>query len=265
MHTKPHYTIQALEDVHTRPQKVHPHKRVQTKLYKGVHGYDLPVQNLRRACKRNKLVPRVRSTGQRQDSKSPSRIYRFLTWCTTFVFAALLVLEVAKAFRSPAIKPQITSERPTSEPTREYDNERQGATRELDNERQSSSNGHSSQQSVAQERPRSSLASRGRHTGIWQVTAYVGHGRTASGTVPHRGRTIAAPPEIPFGTKVFIDDPYFASWEGGGWFTVEDRGGAVKGNVLDVYFGGPEAYGEAIQWGRRKCRVIIEGFGRDNI
>ncbi len=92
-----------------------------------------------------------------------------------------------------------------------------------------------------------------------EITAYVGDKKTASGTIPRRGRTIAAPPEIPFGTRVFIDDPYFSDWEGGGWFTVEDRGKAVRGRVLDVFFGsGEEALQEAIRWGRRECKVFFD-------
>lgn len=92
-----------------------------------------------------------------------------------------------------------------------------------------------------------------------EITAYVGGKRTASGSVPRRGRTVAAPPEIPFGTKIFIDDPYFAEWEGSGWFTVEDRGSAVIGRVIDVYFGaGAEAHHEAVMWGRKVRQVFIE-------
>lgn len=51
-------------------------------------------------------------------------------------------------------------------------------------------------------------------------------GITASGTYATAGRTVAAPYNLPFGTKLYID--------GIGYRTVEDRGGAIKGNKIDV-------------------------------
>lgn len=51
-------------------------------------------------------------------------------------------------------------------------------------------------------------------------------GITASGTYATVGRTIAAPSGIPFGTTLYID--------GIGERVVEDRGGLVTGNRLDV-------------------------------
>jgi len=49
---------------------------------------------------------------------------------------------------------------------------------------------------------------------VMEVTGYVGGQLTASGTKPVRGRSVAAPPEIPFGTRIFIDHPYFKDWSG---------------------------------------------------
>jgi len=49
---------------------------------------------------------------------------------------------------------------------------------------------------------------------------------TASGAPVTIGRTVAADPSIPFGTRVWI--------EGYGWRVVEDRGGAIRGNKFDV-------------------------------
>lgn len=51
-------------------------------------------------------------------------------------------------------------------------------------------------------------------------------GITASGVRATVGRTVAAPSTFPFGTVLFI--------EGIGYRTVEDRGGSIKGQRLDV-------------------------------
>ena len=51
-------------------------------------------------------------------------------------------------------------------------------------------------------------------------------GITKSGTVATAGRTIAADPSIPFGTKLLVD---------GVVYTVEDRGGLIKGQHLDIF------------------------------
>lgn len=50
---------------------------------------------------------------------------------------------------------------------------------------------------------------------------------TASGTIAQQGRTVAADSNFEFGTVLYID--------GLGLRTVEDRGGAIKGNRIDVY------------------------------
>lgn len=49
---------------------------------------------------------------------------------------------------------------------------------------------------------------------------------TASGVYPVDGVTIATDPSIPFGTKLVINNHIY---------TVQDRGGAIKGNVIDVF------------------------------
>lgn len=66
------------------------------------------------------------------------------------------------------------------------------------------------------------------------------NGITASGTQATEGRTIAMSQEIPFGTKVIID---------GFEYTVEDRGGAITGNCVDVYVQDKStAYQKGRQW-----------------
>ena len=97
-------------------------------------------------------------------------------------------------------------------------------------------------------------------TETYIATAYIlsdgnGDGRTATGTVPSRGRTIAVDPrQIPYGSRVYIN--------GTGPYIAEDTGGAIRGKRLDIYFGdGAEAYREAIEWGRREVEVRVEGVG----
>ena len=58
--------------------------------------------------------------------------------------------------------------------------------------------------------------------------------------------TIAAPPEYAHNTRMYVP--------GYGWGSVQDTGGAIKGNHLDVWF---ETVEEARKWGRRKINVIV--------
>ncbi len=70
-------------------------------------------------------------------------------------------------------------------------------------------------------------------------------GITASG-VPAVGRICAAPPEYPFGTVLDV--------EGYGRCVVQDRGGAIKGNKLDLLF---STHAEAKEFGRKNLKVRI--------
>lgn len=72
-----------------------------------------------------------------------------------------------------------------------------------------------------------------------------GYGITASNKRIREGM-IAAPPSIPFGTKVYI--------EGMGVYTVEDRGGAITEGHLDVYM---TTHKEALIFGRQKRKVTF--------
>lgn len=87
--------------------------------------------------------------------------------------------------------------------------------------------------------------------GTFTITAYCGckkcsggHSKTASGTTPTEGRTIAADTSIlPYGTQVVID---------GIVYTVEDCGSGVSGNHIDIFFATHE---KAMSFGRRTIKV----------
>lgn len=70
-------------------------------------------------------------------------------------------------------------------------------------------------------------------------------GSTASGTKATPGRTVAAPSKFAFGTKLNI---------GGHIYTVEDRGGAISGNKIDVYV---SSHSAALQWGVKYLPVSV--------
>lgn len=70
--------------------------------------------------------------------------------------------------------------------------------------------------------------------------------KTASGTIPTAGRTIGVDPSvIPFGTTVIIF---------GHEYVAEDRGGAIKGNRIDIFF---DDHDEALEFGRQTAEVFI--------
>ena len=70
-------------------------------------------------------------------------------------------------------------------------------------------------------------------------------GMTASGTKATAGRTVAASSKFAFGTKLNI---------GGHIYTVEDRGGAVNGNKIDIFV---NTHAEALQWGVKYLTVSV--------
>ncbi|WP_242831021.1 3D domain-containing protein [Desulfosporosinus meridiei] len=87
------------------------------------------------------------------------------------------------------------------------------------------------------------------------VTAYTandrgrdGKGITASGEPVKEGWTIAADPSLPFGTKIYIPKLEHT-------YTVTDRGGAIRGNRLDLYM---EKRSDAIEFGIWELEVWIE-------
>lgn len=66
---------------------------------------------------------------------------------------------------------------------------------------------------------------------------------TASGTTATAGRTIAAPSGFAFGTQLVIN---------GQIYTVEDRGSAITGNKIDIFF---STHAEALAFGRQYASV----------
>ena len=90
-------------------------------------------------------------------------------------------------------------------------------------------------------------------TKIFKVTAYCScakccgkaTGRTAAGTQATAGHTVAASGQFAFGTKLIIN---------GQQYTVEDRGGAIQGNRIDIYM---NSHAEAVAWGVRYLPVQV--------
>ncbi len=90
-------------------------------------------------------------------------------------------------------------------------------------------------------------------SGMYKVTAYCAcakccgktDGITASGTRATANRTIATPSTFAFGTKVKIN---------GTVYTVEDRGGAIQGNRIDIYM---NSHSEALRFGVRYLYVEV--------
>lgn len=88
---------------------------------------------------------------------------------------------------------------------------------------------------------------------IYKITAYCScakccgksTGITAMGTHATAGRTVAASSKFAFGTKLNIN---------GHTYTVEDRGGAINGNKIDIYV---NSHAEALAWGVRYLPVDV--------
>ncbi len=71
-------------------------------------------------------------------------------------------------------------------------------------------------------------------------------GITSSGLPVEENRTLACPPVFPFGAKIYI--------EGIGERRCEDRGGAIKGNHVDIYM---QTKGEAFAFGRKTLEAYV--------
>lgn len=101
----------------------------------------------------------------------------------------------------------------------------------------------------------------GTQTILMEVTAYCActkccgpnaRGITASGkrVTYNKGRFVAADTNVlPFGTNVSIP-----GYHGGEFVPVIDRGGAIKGNKLDLFF---PTHQQALEWGRKMVLVTV--------
>lgn len=75
---------------------------------------------------------------------------------------------------------------------------------------------------------------------------------TASGTRAQAWYTVAAGKGYAMGTVMYI--PYFKDAPNGGWFVVEDRGGAITNSKVDIYM---NTYNECMSFGRRNLECYI--------
>ena len=87
-----------------------------------------------------------------------------------------------------------------------------------------------------------------------EATAYSGGTITAMGLKPVRNpsgiSTIAVDPRvIPLGSKVFIP--------GYGYAIASDTGGAIKGNIIDLYLNSAQ---ECTNWGRRNITIYVVAY-----
>lgn len=86
--------------------------------------------------------------------------------------------------------------------------------------------------------------------GTFEATAYANDTITSTGSVPIVGQTIAVDPSIiPYGTTVYIEAGNYS-----GYYIAEDCGGAIRGNIIDIYMSSEE---ECVDWGRRFVKVYI--------
>lgn len=86
-----------------------------------------------------------------------------------------------------------------------------------------------------------------REARIMTATAYTYTGyRTATGRNPAVGMVAVDPGVIPLGSRLYI--------ECYGYAIAADTGGAIKGNILDLFM---EQHGQCVQWGRRSVKVYV--------
>ena len=78
------------------------------------------------------------------------------------------------------------------------------------------------------------------------------NGITSSGAIAKEWYTVAAGSGYPIGTVIYI--PALSDKPNKGWFIVEDRGGAITNNKIDIYMG---SHTNALIFGRRNLECYI--------
>ena len=78
------------------------------------------------------------------------------------------------------------------------------------------------------------------------------NGVTSSGAIAKEWYTVAAGSGYPIGTLIYI--PALANKPNGGWFVVEDRGGAISNNKIDIYMG---SHSSALIFGRKTLECYV--------
>lgn len=78
------------------------------------------------------------------------------------------------------------------------------------------------------------------------------NGTTASGQKATAWYTVAAGSGYPIGTIIYV--PALSGNANGGWFVVQDRGGAISNNHIDIFVG---SHSEALNFGRRNLECYI--------
>jgi 3D (Asp-Asp-Asp) domain-containing protein len=71
-------------------------------------------------------------------------------------------------------------------------------------------------------------------------------GITADGSKAKKGVIAADISKYPYGTKMYVP--------GYGWGEVHDKGRAIKGNHIDVFF---DSHKKALEWGRKELNVTV--------
>ncbi len=92
------------------------------------------------------------------------------------------------------------------------------------------------------------------NTSAYCAASCGGNTRTSSGATASSWYTVAAGRGYPAGTVIYI--PYFANKPNGGWFVVQDTGGAITNHHLDVWM---DSMAECLSFGRRnlECHIYM--------
>lgn len=80
------------------------------------------------------------------------------------------------------------------------------------------------------------------------------NGITALGVKATAGVTVAMPSNYSFGTKIQLKNANGTLMNGGNYYTVQDRGGAIKSNRIDIFF---SSHQEALNFGRRTVYLKV--------